>query len=96
MAAAIGVLAGQIRKSKLAAAFLDGVNVAAVALMTEIAVVFGRAALVDAPTWGIGLLSAVFLIRVPRQCDVAYRCRRGDRNPAAWITVTITRRSGRR
>ena len=63
MAAAIGALAGQIRKSKLAAAFLDGVNVAAVALMAEIAIVLGRATLVDAPTWGISLLSAVFLIR---------------------------------
>jgi chromate transporter len=63
MAGAVGALAGRIRSSKLASAFLDGVNVAAVALMAGVALVLGRATLIDIPTWTMALVSALLLIR---------------------------------
>jgi chromate transporter len=63
MAGAVGALAVRIRKSALAAAFLDGVNAAAVALMASVAIVLARATLVDGWTWGIGLTSALLLVR---------------------------------
>jgi chromate transporter len=59
----VGALAIHIRKSKLAAAFLDGVNAAAVALMAAVAIVLGRATLVDGWTWALGLASVVLLVR---------------------------------
>jgi chromate transporter len=52
----------QIRRSKIAAAFLDGVNVGAVALMIAVTWHLSRAALVDFPTGVIAALSAVVLI----------------------------------
>jgi len=63
MAGAVGVLAGRLRKSPLAAAFLDGVNAAAVALMAAVAITLGRGALIDPVAWAVGLASAVLLIR---------------------------------
>jgi len=63
MAGAVGTVAGRIRKSALAAAFLDGVNAAAVALMASVAIVLGRATLVDGWTWVLALVCAVLLIR---------------------------------
>jgi chromate transporter len=63
MAGAVGALADHIRKSKLAAAFLDGVNAAAVALMASVVLILGRTALVDGWTWALGLVSAVLLLR---------------------------------
>ncbi len=63
MAGAVGALAGRIRASRVAAAFLDGVNAAAVALMAEVALVLGRATLIDGWTWAIALISAVLLVR---------------------------------
>jgi chromate transporter len=63
MAAAVGALAGRIRQSKLAAAFLDGVNAAAVALMADVALALGRATLIDGWTWALGLVSALLLLR---------------------------------
>jgi chromate transporter len=62
MAAAVGALAPRIRQSKMAANFMDGVNAAAVALMAAVAVSLGHAALVDAWTWTIALVSAALLI----------------------------------
>jgi len=64
MAAAVGVLAGRIRKSKPAAAFLDGVNAAAVALMADVAISLGKATLVDTWTWALALVSLVLLVRL--------------------------------
>lgn len=52
----------RIRRSKIAAAFLDGVNAGAVALMIAATWQLGRAALVDFPTAAIAALSAVVLI----------------------------------
>lgn len=63
MAGAVGALAGRIRKSTLAAAFLDGVNAAAVALMAAVTLSLGRATLVDGWTWALGAASAALLIR---------------------------------
>jgi chromate transporter len=63
MAGAVGALAGRIRKSALAAAFLDGVNAAAVALMASVAIVLGRATLVDGWTWALALVCTALLIR---------------------------------
>ncbi len=63
MAGLVGALAGRIRRSALAAAFLDGVNAAAVALMASVALALGRATLVDGWTWAIGLVSVALLVR---------------------------------
>jgi chromate transporter len=52
----------RIRRSKIAGAFLDGVNVGAVALMIAVTWQLSRAALVDLPTGAIAALSAVVLI----------------------------------
>ena len=56
------MLAGRIRRSALAGAFLDGVNVAAVAVMASVAITLGRAALVDVWTWGVGLVCVGLLV----------------------------------
>ena len=63
MAGMVGALAGRIRSSALAGAFLDGVNAAAVALMAAVALTLGRVTLVDAWTWALGLTSAALLLR---------------------------------
>jgi chromate transporter len=63
MAGAVGAFAGRIRRSKLAASFLDGVNAAAIALMATVALALGRATLVDGWTWALALLSVVALVR---------------------------------
>jgi chromate transporter len=47
----------------MAGAFLDGVNVAALALMMAVTWQLGRAALVDAVTVGLAVVSAVVLVR---------------------------------
>ena len=63
MAGLVGALAGRIRKSTLAAAFLDGVNAAAVALMAAVVLSLGRATLIDGWSWALGLISATLLLR---------------------------------
>jgi len=63
MAGLVGALAGRIRKSRLAAAFLDGVNAAAVALMAAVALSLGRATIVDGWTLTMALVSAALLLR---------------------------------
>jgi len=63
LAGLVGALAGRIRQSKLAAAFIDGVNAAAVALMAEVGLMLGKATFIDGWTWAIGLVSAVLLLR---------------------------------
>jgi chromate transporter len=56
-------LIARIRSSPVASAFLDGVNVAALALMAVVTVELARAALVDLPTVGLAVASAVLLLR---------------------------------
>ena len=60
---ASGRLIPRLRQSRLAGAFLDGVNVGAVALMAVVSWQLGRAALVDIPTTAIALASGVLLLR---------------------------------
>jgi chromate transporter len=53
----------RLRRSIAAGAFLDGVNVASLALMALVTFRLGRAALVDGPTIAIGVTSFVVLSR---------------------------------
>jgi chromate transporter len=52
-----------MRRSPVAGAVLDGVNVASLALMTAVTLTLARAALVDAATIAIAAVSAVLLLR---------------------------------
>jgi chromate transporter len=63
LVALIRPLVGSVRRSRWAGAFLDGVNVAAVALMAVVTVDLARAALVDGLTFGLALISGVLLFR---------------------------------
>jgi chromate transporter len=58
-----GPLVPRIRRSPVAGAFLDGVNVASVALMAWVTVLLGRSAIVDVPTGLLAAASAVVLVR---------------------------------
>lgn len=58
-----GPLISRLRESPVAGAFLDGVNVASLALMAVVTWQLGRAALVDVPTLLLALASAVLLVR---------------------------------
>jgi chromate transporter len=57
-------LVDRVRRSPIAGAFLDGVNVAALALMAVVTVQLARSALVDVPTVLFALVSAAALIRL--------------------------------
>jgi chromate transporter len=61
--AASGPLVPRLRASEIAGAFLDGVNVASLALMAVVTAQLGRAAIVDLPTGVLGVLGAVLLLR---------------------------------
>jgi chromate transporter len=58
-----GPLVPLLRRSKMAGAFLDGVNVAALALMAAVTVQLARTALVDIWTVAIALISLLVLVR---------------------------------
>lgn len=58
-----GPLVPRLRRSALAGAFLDGVNVASLALMVAVTGQLGRAAVVDGWTLGLALVSGVLLVR---------------------------------
>ena len=58
-----GVLLPHLRRTPSARAFLDGVNVASLALMAVVSVRLARSAIVDGATAAIGLASAVLLWR---------------------------------
>ena len=58
-----GPLIPRLRASPVAGAFLDGVNVASLALMTVVTFRLGAAALVDWPTVLLALTSAFLLLR---------------------------------
>jgi chromate transporter len=58
-----GPLIPRLRRSWVAGAFLDGVNVASLALMAVVTWELGRAALVDVWTVGLAVLSAGLLLR---------------------------------
>jgi chromate transporter len=59
-----GPLVPRLRKSPLAGAFLDGVNVASLALMAVVTWELGRAAIVDGITVVLALISALLLFRL--------------------------------
>ena len=59
-----GPLVPRIRRSPVAGAFLDGVNVASIALMAVVTARLAHAAIVDVPTLLLALASAVLLIRL--------------------------------
>ena len=59
-----GPLVPRIRRSKVAAAFLDGVNVASLALMAVVTLALARAAVVDRIAVGLAVVSAVLLFRL--------------------------------
>ena len=61
--AASGPVVPRLRRSRLAGAVLDGVNVASLALMAVVGAALGRAALVDSTTVLLALVSAVALVR---------------------------------
>ena len=58
-----GPIVPLLRRSRLAGAFLDGVNVSALALMAAVIVQLGKAALVDGRTIAIALACAALLLR---------------------------------
>jgi chromate transporter len=58
-----GPLVPRLRASKGAGAFLDGVNVASLALMAVVTVQLGRAALTDVPAALLAVVSAVLFVR---------------------------------
>ncbi len=58
-----GPLVPKLRASRRASTFLDGVNVASLALMAVVTVQLGRAALVDLPTAVLGAFSALLLVK---------------------------------
>jgi chromate transporter len=53
----------RLRRSSVTAPLLDGVNVAALALMAGVFVQLAQHALTDALTWGISLVSLAILLR---------------------------------
>jgi chromate transporter len=61
--AASGPLVPRLRRSKTAGAFLDGVNVASLALMAVVTWYLARAAIIDISTVGLALVSAILLFR---------------------------------
>jgi chromate transporter len=63
LVAASGPLVPRIRKSKIASAFLDGVNVASLALMAAVTWQLGRASLVDVVTFPLTVASLIALLR---------------------------------
>jgi chromate transporter len=58
-----GPLIPRIRRSKVAGAVLDGVNVASLSLMAVVTIELGRSAIIDAPTAVLAALGAAVLIR---------------------------------
>jgi len=58
-----GPLLPRLRRSPIAGAFLDGVNAGSFALMVAVTWQLGRAAVVDATTLALVLISAIMLLR---------------------------------
>jgi chromate transporter len=57
-------LVAKLRTSRVAGSFLDGVNVASLALMAVVAFDLGRAAIIDVPTAVLALTSGILLSRL--------------------------------
>jgi chromate transporter len=63
LVAVSGPLIPLLRRSATAGAFLDGVNVASLALMAAVSYQLGRAAIVDWTTMGLAMVSVLLLLR---------------------------------
>jgi len=63
LVAASGPLVPRLRKSKIAGAFLDGVNVGSLALIAEVTWQLGRTSLVDTATVVLAVASVIALLR---------------------------------
>lgn len=63
LVAASGPLVPRIRRSKIAGAFLDGVNVGSLALMAEVSWQLGRASVVDVVTIVLAVASLIALLQ---------------------------------
>ena len=63
LVAASGPLLPRIRKSKIAASFLDGVNVASLALMAVVGWQLGRASIIDIESALLAVASLIALVR---------------------------------
>ena len=63
LVAASRPLVARVRRSPQAGAFLDGVNMAALALMAWVTVQLGKAALVDIPTVVLAVIAAFLILR---------------------------------
>jgi chromate transporter len=63
LVAVSGPLIPLVRRSATAGAFLDGVNMASLALMAAVSYQLGRSAIVDSVTMGLAIISAVLLLR---------------------------------
>jgi chromate transporter len=61
--AATGPLVPRLRRSPTAGAFLDGVNVASLALLVAVTWYLGRAAVVDVPTGALAVVAGILLVR---------------------------------
>jgi len=60
-----GPLVPRLRRSRVAGAFLDGVNAASIALMAVVTWQLGRAAIIDPATIALAVISAIVLLRYP-------------------------------
>jgi chromate transporter len=63
LVAVAGPLVRRVRRSRMAGAFLDGVNVASLALMATVTWHLGRSALTDLLAVAIGGVSALLLLK---------------------------------
>lgn len=63
LVAVSGPLVPRIRKPRIASAFLDGVNVASLALMAAVSWQLGRASLIDAVTAALAAAAFIALLR---------------------------------
>jgi chromate transporter len=63
LVAVSGPLVPRLRHSTIAGAALDGINVAALVLMVVVSAQLGRTAIIDWPTLGIAVVSALLLFR---------------------------------
>jgi chromate transporter len=63
LVAASGPLIPRLRQSKIAGAFLDGVNAGSLALMAVVSWQLGRTSIIDVPTAVLALISAIALLR---------------------------------
>ena len=85
-----GPLVPRLRRSPLAGAVLDGVNVASLALMAVVSWNLGRSALIDAPTIAIACASAVALLKYRVNSTWLIAAGAG----VGWLVLTLASRPG--